>query len=76
MKWFRDNASEFRNKEGILDVCYFAEPCDDLCLKIWPELKHRYGYICPCKKWGCLNALKKLNRYLSDYEAKHKKGGR
>jgi hypothetical protein len=49
--------------------------CGELCEKIWPEIREPY-HQCPCYHFGCKEAIDKLDAYLADYEAKHKKGGR
>ena len=83
-KFLDDESIEDRNETCVWDAVRFTvniknafdmevDPCFYLCEKIFPETINE---DCPCKVFGVLQARKKLNRYLSDYEAKHKKGGK
>ena len=75
---------EFRSEHKIGDnlemVCpdpkfwhpYEPARCYDLCRKIWPELIDITGedeHYCPCKKWGCSTALRKLDAWLRKEKA-------
>jgi hypothetical protein len=73
MKRFRNSVSERNIGYTCCDEQFegFDARCYELCFRIF-----RYEGTCPCYKFGEKKAIKKLDAYLADYEAKHKKGGR
>ena len=71
---------KFRSKHKIGDNLEYSCPdgyfdsgrgarCSQLCVNIWPELRNGRTY-CPCTKWGCATALRKLGAWLRQEKAR------